>query len=403
MKRCIALVFFLLQAVPWCHGFKGRSLAPTESLQPTCASLQFSFPGSSSKGELTNIFWLHIPKAGTSFLSTIWNYACGQTGPPLDLRVDSAHSLICEECFDFALMERYSRRKYCKLGVLSRYTKTQHLPIRLEQVQARHESVVGMFRKPSQRLISAFRNGMHANGFSDEEFQQLQAVCGHTARASCYAHFPGIAGCTARMLTGGKCAESFRMREGRFDGGQSRLQEALKALDSMAFVGLTERWEESVCLFHRMFGGRINNAEFLNVHEGFSHHGAYAEEELEGFRDEVDDLIYEAAKRRFEADLANVAQAIGSLAVCEGLEENLGNRSQTEESQCSCSKMSRQCGVHEGRVDCGACPVSRLSADVAGGASCDENRGLCLVQGKPNEQLFRWKGWRASDAALQFT
>lgn len=403
MKACIALVFSLLQAVPWCHGVKGRRLVPTVRPHPACPSLQLSFPGSPSKGKLTNINWLHIPKTGTGFISTIWNYACGQTGPPLDLRVDPVHSLSCEECFDFALMARYSRRKYCKKGVLSPYIKTQHVPIKLEHVRARNESVVGMFRKPSQRLISAFRNGMHANGFSDDEFEQIQAVCGHRDLASCYAGFPGIAGCMARMLTGDKCAESFQMREGRFDGGRARLQEALKALDSMAFVGLTERWEESVCLFHRMFGGRINSAEFLKVHEGSRHHGAYGEEELEGFRDEVDEKIYEAAKRRFEADLADVAQATGSMAICEGLEQILGNWSMSEEAQCSCSGISRQCGVHEGRLDCGACPVSRLGADAAGGVRCDEDRGLCLLEGKANDQLFRWKGWHASESALQFT
>ena len=31
----------------------------------------------------------------------------------------------------------------------------------------------------------------------------------------------------------------------------------------MAFVGLTERWDESVCLFHRMLPGVVNHPQRL--------------------------------------------------------------------------------------------------------------------------------------------
>ena len=45
---------------------------------------------------------------------------------------------------------------------------------------------------------------------------------------------------------------------------QQRMQ-AIDTLSRMAFVGLTEYWQETVCLFHAMFGGRITPHELRNV------------------------------------------------------------------------------------------------------------------------------------------
>ncbi|CAJ1364137.1 unnamed protein product [Effrenium voratum] len=56
--------------------------------------------------ELRNIRWLHFPKAGTSFISTIWNYACARKAP-LDLAIGKTH------VYDFALMSRYPSVQYC--------------------------------------------------------------------------------------------------------------------------------------------------------------------------------------------------------------------------------------------------------------------------------------------------
>lgn len=40
---------------------------------------------------------------------------------------------------------------------------------------------------------------------------------------------------------------------------------AIALLDGAAFVGLTEEWNDSICLFHAMYGGELNPHSFSNV------------------------------------------------------------------------------------------------------------------------------------------
>lgn len=47
----------------------------------------------------------------------------------------------------------------------------------------------------------------------------------------------------------------------------NHLQRALERLETLAFVGLTDRWAASVCLFHATFGGRMVDVEV----RGFRH------------------------------------------------------------------------------------------------------------------------------------
>ena len=159
-----------------------------------------------------------------------------------------------------------------------------------------------------------------------------------------------------RMLTGERCAESNYSRGTKpFDGGMARVTEAKRAVADLAFVGLTERWNETVCLFHRMFGGSINPAEFMNFHHNHKHdsHQPYREDSLQGFRDDADEEVYAAAKERFESLLQEHVPA--GQSACDGL-------SQLPQSHCRCNVQSRQCGpAPDVSVDCGQCPTSRLS------------------------------------------
>ncbi|CAE7676867.1 hypothetical protein AK812_SmicGene10751 [Symbiodinium microadriaticum] len=374
-------------------------------LKPKSCSNSIELPRSSDEVELRNIRWLHFPKAGTSFAATLWNYACGQEAP-LDLSVSPLASPDCQACYDLALKGRYPPDQYCREGVLSSRFETQHNPV--SQMQTRYEKwqVVGMFRRPAQRLISAYHNGLHASGFQKEEYQDMVQACTRGEKAvACYARYPGIAGCTARMLTGGDCAEASSKRNGEpFDGGRQRLRQALEMLEDMAFVGLTERWDESVCLFHRMFGGSVSTAQLVDFHSGGSHQDLYDESVLNGFRDQVDEKIYAAAERRFEKLLE---QYVGDGSVCDALKppskELAGNSSElTQQSSrrtCSCEAEGRECGISKAQgIDCGKCPSKRLAflqpsdprRESDSQLTCEVTSGNCLLKGKPISEVFAW-------------
>lgn len=61
--------------------------------------------------------------------------------------------------------------------------------------------------------------------------------------------FPGIAGCYTKMLTHRFCAEAVPLTLSDLRRAENRLR------SGMAFVGLTEAWNASVCLFHAQHGG----------------------------------------------------------------------------------------------------------------------------------------------------
>eukprot|EP00931_Biecheleriopsis_adriatica_P063345 TRINITY_DN38336_c0_g2_i2.p1 TRINITY_DN38336_c0_g2~~TRINITY_DN38336_c0_g2_i2.p1 ORF type:complete len:432 (+),score=86.41 TRINITY_DN38336_c0_g2_i2:55-1350(+) len=359
-----------------------------------CRELRVTLEASPEQRALQNIRWVHIPKTGTSFIATIWNYACGQREPPLDLGVSPNATLGCVNCYDWALMDRYPSADYCQPGLLSAEFTTSHAPITRELTEKEDLQVIGFFRRPSQRLISAYYNGLHANGFTQEGNRLLVEECGLNGRhpgAGCYARYPGIAGCSARMLTGATCAEplSSSGAPSSFDGGRLRLSEALKSLDAMAFVGLTERWDESVCLFHRMFGGRLSTAQLLDMHMGRQHQDRYDEAELEGFVDEVDEEIYRAAEKRFEALLA-MHVAAGASA-CGELLGAMPTSAEGDPRACSCAAQGRECGVsRDGALNCGRCPPQRLAFQRGSSEDliCQEEEGICLHGNEPNHGLF---------------
>lgn len=112
-------------------------------------------------------------------------------------------------------------------------------------------------------------------------------------------------GCTVRMLIGMDCFPRHQ-KNGKMmavQGGKllewtntaSHVRQAIQILElRFAFVGITEEWEYSVCLFHAMFGGSVHRREFLNVRPGVlpSRGKQYNATILKGFKDESDGELY---------------------------------------------------------------------------------------------------------------
>jgi len=284
-------------------------------------------------------------------------------------------------------MERYPKDEYCMQGVLHKQFTTAHRPVSIQQIQGQELHVAAMFRQPSQRIISAKADGLHANGLSPADYAELRGKCEHES-TECFARYPGIAGCMTRMLTGKLCAEDSKDRTAPFDGGRALVDGAKKVVGELAFVGLTERWNESVCLFHRMFGGSINPAEFMNFHHNHRHDGAhpYEEDRLNGFRDEADEEVYAAAQGRFENLLReNVPQG---QSACDGLSE-------ASQAECRCEVQKQQCGsVPDASLDCGHCPKRRqlfMGGDKEPELEVRCSAGACQATGQhlPSD-LFDW-------------
>merc|ERR1711920_593411 len=98
-----------------------------------------------------------------------------------------------------------------------------------------------------------------------------------------------VAGCTVKMLTrSGK--NVCQNQTAPFD--REVTEAVLRLEDDFAFVGLTEEWNLSICLFHAMFGGVAAKVELRK--RGHSR-SQYNTSDLEGFTDRFDGPVYEKA------------------------------------------------------------------------------------------------------------
>jgi hypothetical protein len=237
---------------------------------------------------------------------------------------------------------------------------TQHQPLGSE-ILSQHNNfttiTAAFFRNPKERIMSAYYDNRHANGFSSEQYKELYKMStpkttmtkvhgskqqqqqqqqqkqqqqqtfqpciyhsnnntnnstittSYTNPLACFANYPGIAGCAARMLSGETCADGIHQHD-----GTEHITNSLDVItNKLQFIGLTEEWDESICQFHHLLFGSFHHhhhhpqqGEFSNVHSSSSQHKMYnIETHLHDFIDVADTIIYNAAKLQFEQMMNN--------------------------------------------------------------------------------------------------
>lgn len=244
---------------------------------------------------LDHIFWLHVPKCGGSLTHTIFSYAC--PGRKLDVDGQGTHH----------------PRSTCGGNISSLQAFLTHgnyhvpLPwLNAFRVSQAVGNVVGMFRQPSQRLLSAFYHMRekpwccHVDwGLGAAESPRRLAL-GALRNASDFASAAGMLGCQTKMLAGRHCCDLQPLSRAEIT------RVSAFVLRGMAFVGLLEEWRMSICLFHARFGGPLRVAELSNVrptHTGRALGGRYDESQLGAVRDSADEQVYAAATARLWGDV----------------------------------------------------------------------------------------------------
>merc|ERR1712150_223969 len=115
-------------------------------------------------------------------------------------------------------------------------------------------NIVAMFRQPEQRFIRA-------------------------------AHDFGVAGFVVKMIIDAKKAENVT---------SSMITDAIRRLhEGFAFVGLTEDWNMSICLFHAMFGSSCQKRDFLDFRSPSKKPGQlFSTAKLKGWKDPYDGPLF---------------------------------------------------------------------------------------------------------------
>lgn len=276
------------------------------------------------------LYWLHIPKTGTSFINSIIRVPQVCPGLPKNLTVTQ---------------ERFGRRLLD--GLSQAYNVPEACPGLDDGFRGGHQGLgapnafggnrmkghlVTFMRKPEQRLISSYgdmlysmkNNKANPFGFIDHRQPSRSWAWPYFRKPKSMLDYSQVvAGCVTRMLTRGDypCGGPSLPTAQEQETAKRRLRE------DFAFIGLTEEWDLSICLFNSMFDVKCSasGAQFGNVRphtnrDGSIHNASveYKVDELQGFRDKHDGALYEEAQAIFDANLRHYNVTRESCQLCKG-------------------------------------------------------------------------------------
>ena len=225
------------------------------------------------------LFWLHIPKAGTSFGNALYHTRCPSTVAPTDLILEQRecwHEVLTMDqmqsksdsqvealafrvsgrrcghgAADFVFQHSKELKGCLNLFLSKTGNPASHDPVTLEY----GSHVVSFLREPAERIVSAFHYGRFAQGMASKKQKEMLDQA-HDIES--FASWPGVANCQSKMILGHLCSS----------GHRPSVRDAFRAahlVRTFAFVGITEAWDASIDLFHAIFGGASTPGEYTNM------------------------------------------------------------------------------------------------------------------------------------------
>ena len=156
---------------------------------------------------------------------------------------------------------------------------------------------VGMFRDPAMRVQSEYA------------YQSLRSPTNFSQHWDILEYAQHVAGTVTKSLAGQE--DDNHCRSLRVNKCQTHLvpdvHKAVERLPSFRFVGLTDSWAESICLFHLQLGGACLPVEQVNNRAGTQEQDQNTTLlELLRVADPFDTLLFKAAVHRFWTSAAAV-------------------------------------------------------------------------------------------------
>lgn len=334
------------------HNQQQQTLSPSRNTQAEAAPVPLY---QASAPMLNNVFWAHIPKTSTTFGRTFFSYACDnpsdfktvKTTHPPKPQYGACDQMLADDQIRVANRAANTHEGNGQWG--SWYH--MHAPIKQAGEPRENVRLVTMLREPAQRLRSAFSQIVTKNNWKQccAQAETGGSMPGMSwgwdqktrhAAIDAYSHGSGnvtmpldgnvtdnegaqryvqaleernaLWGCQTKMLAGYGCHESHALT-------QQEVQRAMHRVASGSdFVGLTERYAESVCLFHVKYGGTVWDFEvepgetpsFNKARAGSAAAEAEPEHWWHGGDRDHDIQLYALARDRFDQDLAQHRQAM---------------------------------------------------------------------------------------------
>lgn len=231
------------------------------------------------------IHWLHFPKCGTSFGAVIYGYLCQQEEAPYVSpatgRNPGAECTYCgrkgknsvkptiwdphlRKLIPFTSTPEKPGLEYCDWSVpVPHFPFTNHFAMTWDWKKKNYlDAPIALFRDPRKRVVSAWNNNKHSFGIgtfhNPHNKSYARQLINEIQSVDAFSAYPPIQSCQTKMLLGEYCGEYLNISHDMMD-------EALRRVMNMEFVGLTDAFNASVCLWHHQFGGVPQEWMFQSV------------------------------------------------------------------------------------------------------------------------------------------
>jgi hypothetical protein len=264
-------------------------------------------------GLIVPVAWFHVPKTGTSICNTFYHTPGICPGFSADWAVtdssdggswDSSFgdkNYVCPGAFSTSYGMKMQGKNIAGPDPPNPFTQPySHIGVGGPGGQFYRMNAgrfVTMLRQPEQRIISMYKHYGAIPLFVDNMQRRSWPYQVRMPVLREYAEWN--AGCTVRQLTMDHLVPCDALPL-----PTSREVSIAKTVlqDGFAFVGITEQWALSVCLFRVMFGGECVKSDLLDTRPGVSYNGSfYDTSELEGWVDDLDGPVYDEAVSMFES------------------------------------------------------------------------------------------------------
>lgn len=264
------------------------------------------------------ISWLHFPKAGSSFINAIVHLpgVCPGVG----------EATLDKELLGDCWLTTWNVNSCAEVCRSSTFTCPTHPNYEkhpsIGDYAAQRGKLMSMFREPDQRILSGYHddgNNLAASDYAEYLHTDLRiqdcTYFGDDVPKRAILDFAEAwkGGMAYQIVVDQPKTQTLDPQRASVTRAQA-LEAARRVREGFAFVGLTEHWELSMCLFHKMFGGPCRPGDFEDTRPssvGKSADVAYDVSELSDWHDDLDELVYDAAKEVFHQNLLrfNVSQA----------------------------------------------------------------------------------------------
>jgi hypothetical protein len=271
--------------------------------------------------------WVHVPKTGTSILNALMSLACDDGWAPVLAPGAAQHAFWRWHPMDRGCAHGFSSSPdvQSKTRAFRQTTGGLRAPGEWYESPAGHKGFgkhapthapmgVTVLRQPEQRLLSGYLHNFHSLTCQCDRSLKL-----HRPSELWYAK--AMRGCAVRLLTS-KSVAPCETPTPRRPPSRAATMRAIETLRQFQFVGITEQWELTVCLWHRLYGGRKPTlfragrpwwakcaaSHFTNTRIGKGNKaggasGYNASALLPDFVDERDGQLYHAGLRLFRSQL----------------------------------------------------------------------------------------------------